>query len=128
MNNIPLEIERKFLIAFPNEVFSLENVEKRDIVQTYLLTENGETDRVRKLECNGTTKYIRTRKHRITAVSCFEDETEITFEEYEKLLERKNENLSPITKTRYALPYKNHIVEIDIYPFSKDKAILEIEL
>ena len=33
-----------------------------------------------------------------------------------------------IRKTRYCLTYKNQYFEIDIYPFWKDKAIVEIEL
>ena len=33
-----------------------------------------------------------------------------------------------IRKTRYCLMYKNQYFEIDIYPFWKDKAIVEIEL
>lgn len=128
MNSIPLEIERKFLISYPNEVFSLENVKKKDMIQTYLLSENGETDRVRKLECDGKIKYIRTQKRRINALSCFENENEISFEEYEKLLERADKALSPIIKTRYSFPYEGHIIEIDIYPFWNDRAILEIEM
>ena len=34
----------------------------------------------------------------------------------------------PIRKTRYCLTFDNQYFEIDIYPFWKDKAILEIEL
>ena len=33
-----------------------------------------------------------------------------------------------IRKTRYCLVYKNQYFEIDIFPFWKDKAIMEIEL
>ena len=33
-----------------------------------------------------------------------------------------------IRKTRYCLIYKNQNFEIDIYPFWKDKAIVEVEL
>ena len=37
-------------------------------------------------------------------------------------------NKKQIRKTRYCLVYKNQYFEIDIYPFWKDKAIIEIEL
>jgi CYTH domain-containing protein len=37
-------------------------------------------------------------------------------------------DLKQIRKTRYCVVYNNQYIEIDIYPFSKDKAILEIEL
>ena len=33
-----------------------------------------------------------------------------------------------IRKTRYCLTYQNQYFEIDLYPFWKDKAIMEIEL
>ena len=33
-----------------------------------------------------------------------------------------------IRKTRYCLTYENQYFEIDVYPFWKDKAIVEIEL
>ena len=33
-----------------------------------------------------------------------------------------------IRKTRYCLTYKNQYFEIDVFPFWKDRAIIEIEL
>ena len=39
-----------------------------------------------------------------------------------------NTDINQIRKTRYCVVYNNQYIEIDIYPFSKDKAILEIEL
>ena len=33
-----------------------------------------------------------------------------------------------VYKTRYAFPYGSHTVEIDVYPFWSDRAILEVEL
>jgi len=39
-----------------------------------------------------------------------------------------NSDIKQIRKTRYCVVYNNQYLEIDIYPFSKDKAILEIEL
>ena len=34
----------------------------------------------------------------------------------------------PLGKTRYRIPYEGHILEFDVYPFWRDRAILEIEL
>ena len=34
----------------------------------------------------------------------------------------------PIRKTRYCLTHENRYFEVDIYPFWKDRAIMEIEL
>jgi len=39
-----------------------------------------------------------------------------------------NEGTVTIEKTRYAFPYKDHIVEIDVFPFMKSTAFLEVEL
>lgn len=125
-----IETERKFLISYPDMyiLLSQNEVEKREIVQTYLLSEKGITDRVRKVTSNGIEFYIRTRKKRISDISCFEDEKSITFEEYEKLLEKADKSLSAIIKTRYVFPFEEHIIEIDVYPFWNDRAILEVEL
>ena len=36
--------------------------------------------------------------------------------------------MKQIRKTRYCLTYESQYFEIDVYPFWKDKAIVEIEL
>ena len=40
------------------------------------------------------------------------------------IIKKKNK----IKKTRYAIPIDHHIAEIDIYPFWKKQAVMEIEL
>ena len=47
MNINGMEIERKYMIAMPDAAF-LESLGYTEIVQTYLLGENGSTERVRK--------------------------------------------------------------------------------
>ena len=37
-------------------------------------------------------------------------------------------SMHQIRKTRYCLTYKSQYFEIDVYPFWKDRAIVEIEL
>ena len=37
-------------------------------------------------------------------------------------------NKKQIRKNRYCLTYKNQYFEIDVYPFWRDKAIVELEL
>ena len=48
--------------------------------------------------------------------------------DYLRLLLDADPNFRPIRKTRYCLTSENHYSEIDVYPFWKDKAIMEIEL
>ena len=57
-----------------------------------------------------------------------EVEREISEDEYEAYLLQRDPSRHTIEKTRYAFPYKGHTVEIDIYPFWTDRAILETEL
>lgn len=124
------EIERKFLIGYPDikEIESYPGASKSVIAQTYLITCNGFTSRVRMRTANGAAKYIFTEKKRITDVVCIENEREITREEYEELLKLADPVRKTVEKTRYCLPYGGRVVEVDIYPFWTDRAIAEVEM
>ena len=124
------EIERKFLIEYPdvNELEAYPNSTKSEIAQTYLLTDDGFTSRIRKRTTNGATKYIFTEKKRVNDVKCIENERDITKEEYNDLLKLADPERRTIEKTRYCLPYGGRVVEIDIYPFWTDRAIAEVEM
>ena len=121
------EIERKFLIEFPN-IEILEQYPKSEIAQTYLKTDNGFTSRVRKRTSGGVTKYIFTEKKRITDLTCIENEREISAKEYEELLKLADPERTTVEKTRYCIPFNGRVVEVDIYPFWNDRAIAEVEL
>lgn len=123
------ECEKKFLIAYPDIdlLISQDGCTVTEIEQTYLLCANGSM-RVRKAIRDGEVKYIRNIKKRITDMSSYEDETEISEEAYNELLLCKDPERSTVLKTRYAFPYKGHIMETDVYPFWSDRAVLEIEL
>lgn len=124
------EIERKFLIAMPNEqmLAALPGAECDAIVQTYLLAEAGITSRVRRRTTRAGVVYTATEKRRISAVTAIEEERRIGEEEYRALLLRADPALRPIEKRRYTIPYEGLYLEIDVYPFWKRTAILEIEL
>lgn len=126
----PYEIERKFLIEMPNvdKLNKMENCSKVDIVQTYLKVGQDEEMRVRQRGQNGQFTYTKTTKRKVSDTKRIETETRITAEEYLNSLLESNGSHYQITKTRYCLMYKNQYFEIDIYPFMKDKAIMEIEL
>ena len=129
-SNTPIEIERKFLISMPSTkaLERIEGTRKKQITQTYLVSEQNITARVRKIVENERTTYVKTEKSKISSLSHYENEFEITKEQYETELTLKDINKKPIEKVRYCIPYSNHILEIDIYPFWNDRAILEIEL
>lgn len=123
------EIERKFLIEMPDEgrLSELGGAVRSEIIQTYLISTDGSVERVRRRDYGDHVVYYHTRKKRISALSAFEDESEITETEYDLLLERADKSKKPIVKTRWAIPFCGHVAEIDVYPFWKHQAVLEIE-
>ena len=126
----PIETERKFLIRMPDISLlpSLQGVRVKDILQTYLASESGKNSRLRRVCEDGRVSYIKTVKQRISVLSAYEDECEISKEQYEQELENADKTKSAIVKKRYCIPYADHIIEIDLYPFWSDRAILEVEL
>lgn len=126
MNINAFEIERKFLIKYPDINLFLSNPFCRvlKMEQTYL---NG-GGRIRKIEENGKVRFIKTVKKYITDIKREEKEWEIDEQEYIKDLQDKAEGTSTIKKTRYAFPFEKVVLEIDIFPFWNDRAFLEIEL
>ncbi len=127
MNQNGFEIERKYLIAMPEEG-RLAEASASDIVQTYLLGEEGTTERVRARAYNDRTEYTHTTKKRLNALRRVELEDRIERETYEQLLRRADPARTPIEKRRFCIPFEGNVIEIDVYPFWKDHAIMEIEL
>ncbi len=126
----PFEIERKFLIQFPN-INWLEkevNCQKIEIIQTYLKSNDDSEIRVRQRGIKGNYVYYKTVKKTVSNMKRIEVEKRLSKEEYLNSLMEADPKKRPIRKTRYCLTYANQYFEIDIYPFWKDKAILEIEL
>lgn len=127
-NNTHFEIERRFLIRFPQADYLAANAKMTEIVQTYLLSEKGETNRVRKRGAEGVYEYTHTIKRRISSVRRIEQEQVITEEEYVKLLKLADPQRRTIEKERWCLDYLGQTFEIDIFPFWRDRAIMELEL
>ena len=127
----PYEIERKFLIEYPDVAWleSLPNVQKVEIIQTYLNSENPEDEvRVRQRGLNGNYVYTKTIKRRVSDIKRMEIERMLTKDEYLALLMNADTSKHQIRKTRYCMSYKDCYLEIDIYPNWNDVAILEIEM
>jgi len=124
----PYEIERKFLIEYPNIAWLNKNCKKLEIIQTYLNSNDDEEIRVRQRGINGNYIYTQTIKKTINDLKRIEIEKRLSKDEYLNLLMNADTTKHSIRKTRYCLIYKNQYFEIDIYPFWHDKAIIEIEL
>lgn len=123
------EIERKFLIAYP-DVSALEawpGMTRWEIVQTYLLAPPGDEVRVRQRTQDGVSRWFHTLKQG-EGVKRLEEEREISRTEYEALLPQADPTKRILRKTRYCLPYRGKILEVDLYPFWQDQAVLEVEL
>lgn len=126
----PLEIERKFLIEYPDLVW-LENetgAQRVEIIQTYLHSDNGDEVRVRQRGMDGSYVYYETRKRTIDSRTRVELERRLSKDEYLERLMDADTTKRQIRKIRYCLSYASQYFEIDVYPFWQDKAIVEIEL
>ena len=131
MNGKHYEIERKYLIRYPDipTLLKQKGVEQWEIVQIYLTVSGpGETRRVRQIVSDGKIRYYKAFKRRLSELSNEEDEGEIDQLEFIRLSQEMHPDCKPLGKTRYRIPYEGHVMEIDVYPFWKDRAILEIEL
>lgn len=130
MNQTLLEIERKYLIAYPDTrlLTSLPGVHMSGIVQTYLDPKTHPHARVRARTQNGHTVYTHTVKTPVSTLTRIEEEREISFAEYEALLRDADKNSAVIRKTRYNVPFEGFVFEIDIYPFWDHVAVMEVEL
>jgi len=128
----PLEIERKFLVKMPdlNQLTSQYFAEKTDLLQVYLLTDDPEEERrIRRRGKNGGSTYYLTKKRATNNIlSRVEQEEKITQKEYYYLLQQADPALKQFSKERYCFVYDNLYFQLDVYPFWKDYAILEIEL
>ena len=129
--NAPLEIERKYLIERPKTelLAGQAGARYRDIVQTYLQSEEGSARRVRKsVYDDGRVLFVETVKRRKSDLTAEEYERTLDRKEYEELLLLRDPARAPIEKRRYIIPYGAHVLEIDLYPFWERTAVLEIEL
>lgn len=126
----PFEIEKKFLIYYPNikELENLPNCTRVDITQTYLKSNNDIERRIRARGIDGDYLYYLTEKKKISNLKRIEIERKLTQDEYLTLLMESDNKLHIIHKTRYCLSENNQYFEIDIYPEWDNQAIMEIEL
>lgn len=126
----PYEIERKYLIEYPDIKWLEGNPACRriEIIQTYLNSALGEEVRVRLRGVDGHYIYFQTIKKRVSDVKRIEIERRLSRSEYLNLLMDSDTQRKQIRKTRYCLIHNNKYFEIDVYPFWTDKAIAEIEL
>ena len=128
--NDHIETERKYVISMPDVALmqAQHDYTVSDIVQIYLRSSPRVTHRVRSRTKDGATKYTETQKMRISAMSVYEDEREITENEFNTLRLNIDPDTTPIIKTRHTFTYRGQLFEIDVYPNWQTCAIMETEL
>ena len=126
----PYEMQRKFLIEYPDTDWLKQNplCRRVEISQTYLLSEPGVERRIRRRGENGHYIYYETRKEPLDGLKRLSTENRLSEEEYRRLLRHADPEKRTIRKERYCLTYDNQYLEIDIFPFWKDRAILEADV
>ena len=127
----PLEIERKILIKQPDikEISKYVKLSMTQIVQTYLCDDgSGIERRIRMRGLPGDYTFFYTEKKPVSPGVRVETERKISEKEYFNYLFQSDCEKRQIKKTRFCFIYENLYYELDIYPFWKDLAILEIEL
>lgn len=129
--NEPLEIERKWLIEYPNtiELSKMEDYDYTEIWQTYTdYMEHNAFGRIRKRGKKGEYTYTKTFKRKISDLTRVEYEEEITKAEYDKIMEYRKKGYNTINKVRHTFMYKGFKYEVDVFPFWSDRAFLECEV
>ncbi len=118
-----IEIERKFLVL--NHSFEAEASAKHEVVQGYLSRVPERTVRIRIM---GQKAFITIKGvSNESGLSRFEWEKEIDTTEAHELLALCEKPI--IAKTRYIVPYKKHIFEVDVFSgANKGLVLAEIEL
>ncbi|MBD5560478.1 MAG: hypothetical protein HDQ87_09025 [Clostridia bacterium] len=125
----PLEIERRFLIDYPDMdwLASQSGCAAVEIEQAYLSDPDGEDVRLRKRGAEGGYIYYETIK-RGEGATRSEVERRISEAEYTARIREAGSGVRWIRKTRYCLVYQGQYLEIDVYPFWNDQAVVEAEL
>ena len=122
INKAPLEIERKFLIEYPDikELRAMPDYRCVHIEQSYLEADSGFIGgRIRRITDDSGVKYVYTYKMRLS---------DMTRREYELLLTRKAADTFTIVKDRHSFGYMGLVYELDVYEFWDKTATLEAEV
>ena len=131
ISSAPLEIERKYLIAYPDigALMAMPGYRVRHISQTYLKA-SGDCPggRIRRVEENGCVRYVYTYKQRVSDRVRHEYERELSESEYRELLRLKLPGTVTIEKDRHLFAYEGLVYELDVYEFWDDRATLEAEV
>ena len=124
------EVWHKYLIELPTRK-TLEQVYRAasiDMMQTYLTRSTPNVvRRVRQQKNGGDYLYFYTEKH-TAASGQWETERPISEKEYIRYLMEGDTSLHTVHKTKYRFTHGGCRFEVDVYPFSPDRAIMRAAL
>lgn len=126
----PYEARRRFLVEYPDTALleDLPNCYREEIEQIYLHAPQSEEIRLRKRRSGEDCVYYITRTKTEGGHRRLESEGRLTEREYMQFLGNADPGMKPIRKTRWSIIWYGHYYEIDLYPFWKDRAVLEVLL
>ena len=128
---VPLEIEKKYLLAATPPLTNLRPVQTVDIEQMYILTPEGQEMRIRKRSQNGSALYYLTNKKTLRAGVRVETEKKISSLDYLRLSQQRDQSTGIIKKHRHCFIYNAQYFELDTFIEPQNwagLALLEIEL
>ena len=119
--------KRKYLIEMP-DVRTLSgkyNGLALDMMQTYLVSAQPDVERRVRQQKNGDDYlYFYTEKHVMPDGNNWSTEKPISGKEYVRFLMEGDSGLHSVRKTKYRLVWQEKRLEIDVYPFDAEKAVL----
>lgn len=125
--SVPEMKKRKYLIAMPSLPMVTEQYGATDVemMQTYLVRIKPNVERRIRQQKNGTGYlYFYTEKRIAEDGTGWVTEKPISEKEYVHYLMECDASLHPVLKRKFRFTQAGHQMEIDVYPFSDEKAIL----
>ena len=124
------EIERRYIIRLPKKGFLIGDAQKvLNITQAYIgMNTDGFNCRIRRIIENNEPSFIFTEKKNINGIKRIEHECFIDGSTFNHFYKNRLKNRNVIEKTRYVINKNGFNYEIDVFPFWKNQAIMEIEL
>ena len=123
----PMDKKRKYLIAMPdmNSLVVKYGAVPFEMMQHYLVNTNPAIDRRVRRQKNGSDYlYFYNEKHVIPETGKWDTERPISRKDYERYLLEADPALREVHKVKYRFSYGHGHFEIDIYPFSKERAVM----
>ena len=123
----PMDKKHKYLIAMPdmNQLVVNYGAVPFEMTQDYLVMTNPNIERRVRRQKNGSDYlYFYTEKHRMPDGTMWDTERPISSKEYKKYLQEADLELQPVHKVKYRFNSGSQRFEIDVYPFSAERAVM----